>query len=419
MQQGLRHQRDRVSLYLLFSLFVLLPLTVVFGHRGVAPWLLLASFPAFARGDFWQSAFGQLFDNSEFRNPFFIGLAAILFFCVWVFLSGFWSPGGGPSLAFYVLAPVLVGGSVIWFALNLTKVWSYRLSYAYAASIAAGMAVLLFEGVSGGVLRSLLPGDHTAHSHTKDIISLGRGVTALVPALFPAAIIVSFIWNRYVSLALLTLGVTAAFANDVSANAIAISAGLVGGILTFKAPKSMIFLAGWALIIALLAAPLAMFLPVDAIFHSLGGKMEPSWLHRIAVWQFVGEQIPEGLPFGFGADYTRALKEAAPMVNVPGARIPLELAPTHPHNLFLQVWLELGLPGVLSLAVFFYSGMKVLLRTTVPVAIDATLIGLLAAIAVSISVEGSMWQVWRFAAMALAGMGAALAFSVHKHWGEE
>jgi O-antigen ligase len=416
MYRGLRQQRDRISLYFLFGLFVLLPLTVVFGHKGVAPWLLLASLPAFARGDFWQSAFGQLFDQPDLRNPFFFGFAAIIGFCVWIFLSGFWSPGGQPSLALYVLAPVIVGGSVVWFSLHLSRLWSYRLSYAYAISIAAGMAVLLFEGMSGGLLRSLLPPEDPSPERAKDIIALGRGVTALAPALFPAAIIVSLIWNRYVSLGLLMLGVAAAFSNDVTANAVAISVGLVAGVIAFRAPRRTIMLTGWTVIVLLLLAPLAALLPVDAIFQSAGDGLPPSWLHRIAIWQSVATKIPGGLPFGYGADFARAWQETAPLINVPGAGAPLELMPTHPHNFFLQIWLELGLPGVLSFTAFVYCGMKVLKNTNPPAAVLASVVGAIAAIAVSMSVEGSLWQVWRLAAMALAGMGAALAYSLHHNW---
>lgn len=416
MALSLRERRDQASLYLLFALFVLLPLTAVFGHKGVAPWLLLASLPAFARGDFWQSAFGQLFDKPDLRNPFFGGFVAILFFCVWIFVTGFWSPGGAPSLMFYVLAPVLVGGSVVWFSLNLTRVWSYVLSYAFAISVAAGMAVLLFEGASGGFLNSVLPPVDQSPHRVKDIIALGRGVTALAPALFPAAIIVSMIWNRWAALALLALGVAAAVFNDVTANALAIAAGLCAGVLAFKAPRRIVSIAGWTVIALLLLAPLAAFYPVDLVFDVFGGVMPSSWLHRVAIWQSAGAHILDGLPFGFGADYCRAWKETAPMVDVPGAAVPLSLMPLHPHNMFLQIWLELGLPGVASLALFIHCGMRALRRAKPPTAIMAGIIGALAAILTSILVEGSLWQVWRVAAMALAGMGCALAYSLSRHW---
>ncbi|MHA7872871.1 MAG: hypothetical protein ACX939_11020, partial [Hyphococcus sp.] len=289
MPLSLREQRDRASRYWLYALFALLPLTAVFGHKGVAPWLLLASLPAFVRGDFWQSAFGELFDKPTLRNPFFAGFLAIAFFCMWIFVSGFWSPEHHYGLFLYVLAPVLVGGSVIWFSLNLPKLWTYRLAIAYSLAIAGGVAVLAFEGVTHGFLRSVLPPDDPSPDRARDIISLGRGVTALAPSLFPAALIIALIWNRIAALCALALGVAAAFSNDVAANAVAIAAGLAAAIVTFKAPAASALLARTGMIGLLFVTPFAAALvPVDAVYAFIESSTSEtvqsqfsSWFHRL------------------------------------------------------------------------------------------------------------------------------------------
>ena len=410
----LRQQRDRASLYWLFGLFVLLPLTAVFGHRGVAPWLLLASLPAFARGDFWQSAFGQLFDRPDIKKPLFAGLVAIIIFCGWVFVSGFWSPKAQPSLILNVLAPVLVGGSVVWFSLNLPRVWAYRLSAAFALSIAAGLTVLLFEGVTDGFLRSVLPPKDMTPGGWRDVTALGRGVTSLAPALFPAAAIAAMIRGRWVGVGVVAVGLLAAMSNTVSANAAAILAGLAAAGLALAAPRRAIVIAGAAILAALFLAPLLAFMPVDLIFEKQGGVMPASWLHRVAVWQAAAAQIPDGLPFGYGADYARIWKETAETIAVPGSRFELSLMPTHPHNVFLQIWLELGLPGVFAIAAFVFFGLRILRELFLPPAILTGMMGALAAIMVSLLVEGSIWQVWRHAAIALAAMGVALSYSLYR-----
>ena len=410
----IRQQRDRASLYWLFGLFVMLPLTAVFGHRGVAPWLLLASLPAFARGDFWQSAFGQLFDRADIKKPLFAGLVAIILFCVWVFLSGFWSPKAQPSLILNVLAPVLVGGSVVWFSLNLPRVWAYRLSAAFSLSIAAGVTVLLFEGVTGGFLRSVLPPKDMTPGGLRDVIALGRGVTSLVPALFPAAAIAAMIRGRWIGAGVIAVGLLAAMSNTVTANASAIIVGLLASGLALAAPRRAVAIIGAAILAALILAPLLAFLPVDLIFQKAGGAAPASWLHRVVVWQAVGAQIPEGLPFGHGADYARIWKDTAATVAVPGSRFELSVMPTHPHNVFLQIWLELGLPGVLTIAAFIFFGLRILRAVSLPPVVMAGMIGALAAIMVSLLIEGSIWQVWRHAAMALAAMGVALSYSLYR-----
>ena len=410
----LRQQRDRVSLYWLFALFVLLPMTAVFGHRGIAPWLLLASLPAFARGDFWQSAFGQLFDRADIKKPLFAGMAAIIFFCGWIFLSGYWSPKSQPSLIFNILAPVLVGGSVVWFSLHLPRVWAYRLSVAFALSIATGMVVLLFEGVTDGFLRSILPPKDTTPGGWRDVTALGRGVTSLVPALFPAAAIAAMIRGRAIGVGVIIVGLLAAVSNLVSANAAAVVLGAVAAGLALLAPRRAVSIAGWVIIVVLFSAPLLALLPVEAIFQKFGGAAPSSWLHRLAIWQAAGAQISEGLPFGFGADYARIWKETAGTIEVPGESVALSVMPTHPHNVFLQIWLELGVPGVLAMAAFVHFGFRALRAIALPTVVVAGLIGALSALLVSLLVEGSIWQVWRHAAIALAAMGVALSYSLYR-----
>jgi len=414
MRLTLRQQRDRFSRYFLYGLFVLLPLTAVFGHKGVAPWLLLASLPAFVRGDFWQSAFGQLFDSPDIKNPFFAAFVAIIVFCIWIFLSGFWSPKAQPSLMLYVLAPVLVGGSVVWFTLNLPRVWTYRLAIVFSLSITAGVTVLLFEGVTGGFLRGVLPPNDPSPDGSRDIIALGRGVTALAPALFPAGAIVAMLRSRWLGVAVVAIGFLAALSNDVAANVSAVTIGFAAAILALTAPRRALIVGGWILLALLFAAPALALLPVEQIFERFGSVTPASWLHRVAIWQSVAAGIPDGLPFGYGADYARIWRETAPLIDVPGSSIQLSLMPTHPHNVFLQIWLELGLPGVLTMAAAIYFSMRALLRAALPTVVITGIIGAVAAIAVSLMVEGSIWQVWRLAAMALAAMGVALSYSLYR-----
>ncbi len=413
---GFRRRRDQASLLLLFALFALLPITVVFGHRGLAPWLLLASIPAFLRGDYWLKVFGAVFDHMDPRVPFFAAYLSIMVFCGWIFLSGFWSPRGMPSLGLWILGPVLIGGSVVWFAANVNRVWAWRIAVAYAAAIVFGMGVLAFEGVSGGALRAILPPEDPSPDRSRDVIALGRGVTALAPALFPAGIIAAAVWNRWAALAVLGLGVAAAFLNDVSANAVALAAGLAAAIIAFKAPRATVRGLSFLALAALVFAPLAAFLPVEAIFAFGEGWAPESALHRVAIWQAAAERAPEGLPFGFGADYARVWKETAPLIAVPGAAAPLSVIPNHPHNLYLQIWLELGLVGVAAFAGFLYWGAVAFARADLQKPVIAAAAGAFAAVLASTLVETSLWQVWRFAAMGLAAMGVGLAHSLHMNW---
>lgn len=415
-----RDTRDKLSRRWFYALFILLPLTAVFGHRGIAPWLLLASLPAFARGAFWQSAFGKLFDNPSLSDPKFASFASLLLLCAWIFLSGFWSPKGDPGMFLYVLGPALVGASIIWFSLTLTRIWAWRLGRAFLWALVAGMIILSLEGVTDGFLRRLLPPNEP--SSAKDIVALGRGVTALAPSLFPAAAIAVRQWSRTAAFAVLALGVVAAATNDVLANVVAIGAGLGAALLALSAQRfTLKLLGGGAIVVLILAPALAALIPVAPIYSEAEKALAPelarelsSSLHRLAIWKASAMEAFSCLPFGCGADYARMWKETAPMIDVPGSPIELSVSPIHPHNVFLQLWLELGIPGVFAAAAFVWFGLAALLRARLSRAVGAAIAGAFVAILVSIMVEGSLWQVWRLAAMALAASGIALAHMLEK-----
>ena len=418
MSLTLRERRDQLSLTWFYGLFFLLPLTVVFGHRGVAPWLLLASLPAFVRGDFWQAGFGGLFDGTDWRTPTMRAVVCVLLFCVWILVSGLWSPQHHYGLIGFVLAPFAVGASVVWFSLNIDRLWVFRLASAFAISIAVGMAVLAIEGVTHGSMRGFVSPVDDAFQRARNDISLGRGVTALAPALFPAAIIFAMIWGRASALMLLGLGVVAAISNDVSANVVAIGLGLVVVVASFKAPRMMLYTMQAIFLAALVLAPALALLPVEAIFAAMGENAPyglSSSLHRLAIWNHVGDHLPAHMPFGAGADFARSWKESVDAIMVPGSPRPLSLLPLHPHNIFLQIWLELGIPGVaLSAGMIWFAGRAFLIADA-PKPIIAAIVGASAAVVLSFSTEASLWQVWRLAAIGVAGMGVALALKLHQY----
>jgi O-antigen ligase len=139
-----------------------------------------------------------------------------------------------------------------------------------------------------------------------------------------------------------------------------------------------------------------------------------SSLHRLAIWKAAAREALSCLPFGCGADYARMWHASAPTVIVPGEPAALSVIPIHPHNVFLQVWLELGVPGVAAFAAFIWFGLAALLRAKLSKAVGAAAVGAFVAILVSVMVEGSLWQVWRLCAMALAASGAAIAHMLEK-----
>lgn len=72
-----------------------------------------------------------------------------------------------------------------------------------------------------------------------------------------------------------------------------------------------------------------------------------SWYHRWAIWEFVHARIMEHPFIGWGLDSSRFIPGGRE--NILGQKY-AEILPLHPHNAFLQIWLELGAVGIAALA---------------------------------------------------------------------
>ncbi len=107
----------------------------------------------------------------------------------------------------------------------------------------------------------------------------------------------------------------------------------------------------WAVIAGLFALPAASaFIPASVLsrFTSIGNMADSSTSYRLSIWRasvhmirdnwFSGIGIGEGAWFRLYPAYAYAGAETAP----------------HSHNLFLQIWLELGVVGIVLFALFIF-----------------------------------------------------------------
>ena len=139
------------------------------------------------------------------------------------------------------------------------------------------------------------------------------------------------------------------------------------------------------------------------------GWTEADWLprtaqHRVEIWDFAAERAMERPLFGHGLAASAAIdnRDAVSGFDRPDATV----IPLHPHNLFLQVWLELGLVGVVLVAA---AGLLILgaLRALTPLGQRYGLALFGAALAMQYVSYGA-WQAWWMAGIALAGLWVVL-----------
>jgi len=83
-----------------------------------------------------------------------------------------------------------------------------------------------------------------------------------------------------------------------------------------------------------------------------------SIIHRLLVWEFVGKQILNKPILGHGLGTSRLIGQDV-MLKVPNTDIKIKGGiPLHPHNNFLEVWLELGILGILIISYIWFKIVK-------------------------------------------------------------
>ena len=81
-------------------------------------------------------------------------------------------------------------------------------------------------------------------------------------------------------------------------------------------------------------------------------KLEKKILHRRIIWSFTKEKILEKPLFGHGIFSSRVIGDQHKIINNENKM--LSAIPLHPHNSILQVWLELGVIGIILFYIFLY-----------------------------------------------------------------
>ncbi len=165
-------------------------------------------------------------------------------------------------------------------------------------------------------------------------------------------------------------------------------------------------------IIGVVALAVFAIVPIAHALHAVGGvesEMLPyTARHRVEIWHFAAERVAGRPIFGHGLAASRVMENLGAQSRFLGAE--QSIIPLHPHNAFLQVWLELGLIGALAAFVFALWLARQIARLPEPAGRFA--MGQFMAVMAMLSVAYGAWQEWLVAgllAAALATMVAARA----------
>ena len=235
--------------------------------------------------------------------------------------------------------------------------------------------------------------------------TVNRGAISLALMVWPAALIC---YRRGWSVLALALPL-AYLAMTTLTTSQSATLGMVLGVsvaaLALRSPLMARTVLALVLVVGFVAAP-----TIATTFYD-AGLSEAKWMfksgrQRVEIWQYTTELIDEAPILGIGLRGTRAVdhprrQEVVRSLKKKTARV------HHPHNVFLQVRLELGAIGAFVALVFLLAllaATRRLERVTQAFALAtmASAVGMLAA-------AYGIWQTWWLSTMILAGLAILVA----------
>lgn len=279
---------------------------------------------------------------------------------------------------------------------NISIHWPFM--YGMAAAFAIS---LLVSGLGAPAIESI--GRSFSPGFSFELYKMNRGAVLLAILLWPllAALMLrqdykltaAFTALTFLSLHSLDSGTAvAAFLCGIICFAVVLVLGAKRGFHALEIVLMLFFLC--------LPLSISFFMDIPWLKENLPFLPE-SLLHRFYIWQFAMEKIQEHPLLGWGlgsSDFIPGGHEAI----YDG----LVYLPLHPHNNFIQIWLELGAGGViLYLALIFYTLRKIHARCqNLPLPVTAAAYAMVVSyLAVSAAGYG-LWQSWWIAGGFLSAM---------------
>jgi len=374
-------------LVLLFTFF--LAVVGVVAPKGITVLVVLAGLAGLLR--WWRGRFPAIFPG----RPLLVTLGAL---ALWALAASLWSfhPTGGMALVLRLAAVTAAGIGLMYALAGLDGRTRRMVENAFLFGLALALAAIAF-----GALYAKDTGLSLWSNFKSDpLTTLNNGAVTLSLLCWPAFAL----FRRKVSWTFAVVIVAAILAGFTALSSGAALLAPVAGcfgfvIIWFLGRPGAVFIS-IVTAIMILAAPqvISATRSLDMVSKA-AESLVSSTDHRLKMWAFAVEKIDEKRFFGWGMDSSRGIPQEDRRLGPE-----TEIMPLHPHNAFLQVRLELGIPGAVLVAalvgMFFAAAGKIENRFSSAVAVGAGMSYLSVA-----AVSYGVWQNWWWAfAWALAAM---------------
>jgi O-antigen ligase len=283
-----------------------------------------------------------------------------------------------------------------------------------ARCLLAGLAVMIVlfvvEIATGSGVRELIRG-----APLNALTKTSRGSVVLAIVLWPGIGLLGLWLKRpafavalWVASALVILNL------NMSASKIALAGATAMFALAWVRPRVAVRSIQVMVVAAMLLFPLVPRYAMNQATLGMEGqqRLASSWQHRVQIWQFTEGQIAMRPLLGHGFDASRTIAgQDQPLYLLTPAgdayRIG-KLFSLHPHNAYLQVWLELGAIGALLAATMAAWLIGLVLRLSDDRRVQALAAAAVTSFLVNASVSFGIWQSWFLATAALGAVALVL-----------
>ncbi len=311
----------------------LAPTLALFAYKGMAPLMLVAAVLA-ALPSLTRRSWPQLL-----MTP--LGVVSVLL-VAWSGLSLLWSIGPAES---WNLLPRLAGVLAATLALlavarDLEPAQRRIAADGLLIGVAVGTALIWLELLTDAAITRM------ALHRSTGIGALKPGATVFALLVWP--MLATLLGRGRPVLAALSAAVIAVPLYLLDGKAAFLGLAVGTGVFALGALRPRLAAAAIAAVLALLSLTGPVWAPRLVHMPAVLNHVPPSGHHRLFIWNFAAERIAERPWLGWGLNTARIMPGGDTVVDplTHGTAMPL-----HPHNAGLQLWLELGVPGlVLGLA---------------------------------------------------------------------
>jgi len=371
------------------------PVLGFFAPKGLTPLVILGGLVGFLIMRFQQRIIEWP------KTPLVIFL---FIFCLWAFISVFWSidvksafVGSGKLTGNFIVGVLLFA---IFRSLNVAERQIGFRGLLYGFSLV--LLLLVFEIYLKHPIYAVLKESVPSH-YPDEFFWLNAAVVILCSLLWPLSLVgyKKSIENKTKNI--MTLIIVCGFFAIMfltiligfSSGTIALIFGIIGAsVIRIFGRRSAYFAAGVLVLIGLMLPFGFNNIKYNGLQITKLVKFNPSATHRIKIWQFTASKIDQKINVGWGLNASKHMPGGKGTVYSDGGQRYGQALPLHPHSAILQIWLELGLLGIilyLGLGVYIINSAVKPYRSKIE---SAMIFGQFSTLMVIANLSYGVWQAW-------------------------